>query len=164
VFGIGAHIFLRSRLGKVIEAIEDNEVRLEYLGRSVRDSIHIAYAVAGILAGAGGALAGISARHVDPNFAYWTTAGDFIFIVLVSGQANVLSPFVGSVVLEILKTFASALFPDEWQLALGTIMLAIVLFLPNGLDHVVVMIYRACKRRRAAPLPDENAAREIVKP
>jgi ABC-type branched-subunit amino acid transport system permease subunit len=163
VFGIGAHFLLRSRLGKVIEAIEDNEIRLEYLGQSVRDSVHVAYAVAGALAGAGGALAGISARHVDPSFAYWTTAGDFIFVVLLSGQASVLSPFAGSLVLEILRTFASALFPDQWQLALGTVMLVIVLFLPGGLDHIVVMIYRVFKRRRAARLPDRNPVREIVK-
>jgi ABC-type branched-subunit amino acid transport system permease subunit len=164
VFGIGAHIFLRSRLGKVMEAIEDNEIRLEYLGQSVRAAIHIAYVVAGVLAGAGGALAGISARHVDPSFAYWTTAGDFIFIVLLSGQTSVLSPFAGSLLLEILRMFASALFPDQWQLALGAVMLAIVLFLPSGLDHVFVMIYRALRRQRVARLPEQNAVREIAEP
>jgi ABC-type branched-subunit amino acid transport system permease subunit len=148
--GVGAYIFLRSRLGKMLEAIEDNEIRLEYLGRSVRDTIHIAYAAAGVLAGIGGALAGQAARHVDPSFAYWTTAGDFIFVVLLSGQASVLSPFAGSFTLEVLRTFASALFPNEWQLALGATMLAIVLFLPSGLGHLVVLIVRAFKRRAEA--------------
>jgi branched-chain amino acid transport system permease protein len=162
LFGIGAHIFLRSRLGKVLEAIEDNEIRVEYLGRSVKETVSIAYAIAGLLAGAGGALAGISARHVDPNFAYWTTAGDFIFVVLLSGQASVLSPFVGSFTLEILRTLASALFPDAWQLAFGAAMLGIVLFLPSGLGHVAVIIYRAFKRQGTAPLPREGAAPGIV--
>lgn len=157
VFGIVAHMFLRSRLGKVIEAVEDNEIRLEYLGRSVRNSVHIAYSVAGFLGGVGGALAGISARHVDPGFAYWTTAGDFVFIVILSGQASVLSPFGGAFALEILRTFASALFPNEWQLVVGSIMLLIVLFLPNGLGHLVVVTGRSIKGR-APQIKNPNQA------
>ena len=138
--GIVAHLFLRSRLGKVIEAIEDNEVRLEYLGQSVRSAVHIAYVVSAIFAGIGGALAAISARHVDPSFAYWTTGGDFVFIVLLSGQASVMSPFFGAIVLEILRVYASALFPDQWQMALGAIMLIIVLFLPAGVFSVFSLV------------------------
>jgi branched-chain amino acid transport system permease protein len=164
LFGIGAHIFLRSRLGKVLEAIEDNEVRLEYLGWSVRHSIHIAYVVAAALAGAGGALAGISARHVDPSFAYWTTAGDFIFVVLLSGQASVLSPFAGAISLEVMRTLASAFFPNAWQLALGGTMLAIVLYLPDGLPSIGVLVYRALKRPCLDAAPQDHAARETATP
>lgn len=160
LFGSVAHLFLRSRLGKVVEAIEDNEVRLEYLGVSVRNSVHFAYVVAGVLGGVGGALAGISARHVDPGFAYWTTAGDFVFIVLLSGQASVLSPFIGAFVLELLRTFASANFPNEWQLVLGGIMLLIVLFVPKGLGHLFIVAGRLVGRRPPVlarqPLPSER--------
>jgi branched-chain amino acid transport system permease protein len=164
VCGVGVHLLLRSRLGKVLEAIEDNEIRLEYLGRSVRSTVHIAYVVAGVLAGVGGALAGLSARHVDPNFAYWTTAGDFVFIVLLGGQASVLSPFAGSFALEIMRTLASALFPNAWQLALGATMLAIVLFVPDGLSHIGVLAYRLVKRQQVVESPPGNAVREIGTP
>jgi branched-chain amino acid transport system permease protein len=164
LFGIGAHIIDRSRLGMIIAAIDQNEIRLEYLGRSVRGAIHAAYVVAGVVAGAGGALAAISAQHVDPQFAYWTTAGDFIFIALLGGHASVLSPFLGALVLEILRTFSSALFPDQWQLALGAVMLAIVLFLPDGLSHLPVLLYRALKRPAAATPPERHGdAPEIVR-
>jgi ABC-type branched-subunit amino acid transport system permease subunit len=153
--GIAVHLFLRSRLGKVIEAIEDNEIRVEYLGQSVRNSVHAAYIVAGVLGGTGGALAGLSARHVDPGFAYWTTAGDFVFIVILSGQASVLSPFGGAFVLEILRTFAAATYPNEWQLVLGSIMLLIVLLIPNGLGQVFVTL--SLKRRnRCAEISSSN--------
>lgn len=162
IFTIGAHVLWRSRLGKVLEAVSDNEVRLEFLGASVRDAVHIAYGAAGVLAGAAGALAGIAARHVDPSFAYWTTAGDFIFIVLLGGQAGVLSPFLGSFALETFRSFASASFPDEWQLALGSVMLAIVLFLPRGLDSVFVSLWRTLKPPKAKS--EHDAIAGIVKP
>jgi branched-chain amino acid transport system permease protein len=148
---VAAHIFLRSRFGKLIQAVADNEVRVEYLGFSVRRAVWVAFAIAGVAAGAGGALAGLSARHVDPQFAYWTTAGDFVFVVLLSGQTNVLSPAFGAFLLEMLRSYASAWFPDQWQSVFGTMMLAIVLFLPAGVDHLVVLLWAALRKRRALP-------------
>jgi branched-chain amino acid transport system permease protein len=151
VFAVLTHIFLRSRFGALIPAIADNEIRVEYLGYSVKKVVWVAYGVAGMLAGAGGALAGLSARHVDPQFAYWTTAGDFIFVVLLGGQASVLSPAFGAFFLEILRSYASALFPDQWQSAFGAMMLAIVLFLPEGLDRLIVLAWSAVGKVRARP-------------
>jgi ABC-type branched-subunit amino acid transport system permease subunit len=151
-FGIATHVFLRSRFGRLIGAVADNEIRVEYLGFSVHRIVWVAYGIAGVLAGAGGALAGLSARHVDPQFAYWTTAGDFIFVVLLSGQASVLSPAFGAFLLEMLRSYASAWFPDQWQSVFGAMMLAIVLFLPAGLDHLIVLSGLAL-RKRVTPRP-----------
>jgi branched-chain amino acid transport system permease protein len=147
-FAVLTHIFLRSRFGRLIQAVADNEVRVEFLGYSARRVVWVAYVVAGILGGVGGALAGLSARHVDAQFAYWTTAGDFIFVVLLSGQASVLSPAVGAFALEALRSYASAVFPDQWQLVFGGIMLAVVMFLPAGLDRLAVMAWRGIRSLR----------------
>jgi len=155
-FAIATHIFLRSRFGSLVQAVADNEIRVEYLGYSVRKVVWAVYLAAGVLAGAGGALAGLSARHVDAQFAYWTTAGDFIFVVLLSGQASVISPAIGAFVLEMLRSYASALFPDQWQSVFGGTMLAIVLFLPAGLDRLIVLVWRMIRKvhaRSANSLP-----------
>lgn len=155
VIAVATHVFLQSRFGKVIQAVADNEIRVEYLGYSVKRVISVAYIAAGMLGGAGGALAGISARHVDPQFAYWTTAGDFIFVTLLSGQASILSPAFGAFALEIMRSYASAIFPDQWQSVFGAMMLAIVLFIPAGMDRLVVLAWRARPRllrhRETAP-------------
>jgi ABC-type branched-subunit amino acid transport system permease subunit len=148
-FAIATHIFLRSRFGRLIGAVADNEIRVEYLGFSVHHVVWVAYGVAGMLAGAGGAVAGLSARHVDPQFAYWTTAGDFIFVVLLSGQASVLSPAFGAFLLEMLRSYAAAIFPDQWQSVFGMLMLAIVLFLPAGLDRLIVLLWPLLRKRLA---------------
>jgi ABC-type branched-subunit amino acid transport system permease subunit len=147
-FAIATQLFLRSRFGRLIQAVADNEVRIEFLGYSVKRVVWVSYVVAAVLAGVGGAMAGLSARHVDPQFAYWTTAGDFIFVVLLSGQASVLSPAVGAFALEALRSYASALFPDQWQSVFGVIMLAIVLFLPAGLDRLAILAWRRIERLR----------------
>lgn len=157
IFGILAHLILRSRLGKVIGAVEDNEIRLEYLGHSVHGTIHITYVVAAILASVGGSLAAVVSRHVDPNFAYWTTAGDFVFVVLLGGQAGVLNPLLGAVALEGLRTFASAAFPEQWQFVLGATMLAIIIFLPAGLCSPLAPAVRRWRRSWIRPVPPNPA-------
>jgi ABC-type branched-subunit amino acid transport system permease subunit len=164
LFAVAAHFFLRSRLGKIIEGIDQNEVRIEYLGRSVTTTIQMAYIAAGTMAGVGGALAGLSARHVDPGFAYWTTAGDFVFIVLLGGMASVLSPFLGSGFLEIVRTLSASYFPDEWQLVQGAIMLLIVLFLPTGLGYPFIIALRYVKRAAVSPLQLDELAEKRTRP
>ena len=63
-FGIATHVFLRSRFGRLIGAVADNEIRVEYLGFSVHRIVWVAYGIAGILAGAPGNCTG---RFVGPS-------------------------------------------------------------------------------------------------
>lgn len=127
------HLYLKSSLGRLGDAIRDNELRLEYLGLSVRATIFVQYVIASATAGVAGALTAISARHVDPGFAFWTTSGEFVFVVLLSGNSNILAPFLGAGFLEFLRSFAFEKAPNSWQLILGAIMLGVVLYLPDGL-------------------------------
>ncbi len=48
--------------------------------------------------------------------------------------------------LEMLRSYASALFPDQWQSVFGAMMLAIVLFLPGGLDRLIAMAWSAARK------------------
>jgi ABC-type branched-subunit amino acid transport system permease subunit len=61
--------------GTLSAAIIDNELRLEFLGASVARLVHLKVVIAGILAGAGGAIAALSVGHVDPDMSFWTVSG-----------------------------------------------------------------------------------------
>jgi ABC-type branched-subunit amino acid transport system permease subunit len=144
---IAAHVLMRSRFGKFVEAVHDNELRLEYLGLSVRRTLLALYIVAGAFGGAGGALAAMTARHVDPSFAYWTTSGEFVFVAVLGG-ASVFAPFVASLLLEAIRSFASAWLPEYWQLLVGGMMLGLVLFLPDGLWSLLTRVAQSARRVR----------------
>ena len=45
--------------------------------------------------------------------------------------------FVASTVLEVVRSFSSAYFPNTWQLALGLFLLFVIRFLPRGLGSLV---------------------------
>ncbi len=124
---------LRSRLGRLAPAMRDNELRVEYMGASVRNLVHLNFVIAAVLAGIGGALIALTVGHIDPEMAYWTTSGEFVFVAILSGTGNVVAPFVGAVLLELLRSFAYEHAPNTWQLVVGGAMLAVILFLPEGL-------------------------------
>jgi len=130
------HRYLATPLGRLAPAIKDNEIRVEYMGASARYAIHVKYVIAAALAGLGGALAATTVGHIDPEMAYWTTSGEFIFITILAGTGSVVAPFLGAVIFGIIHTVAFGLSPNTWQMVLGASLLVVIVFLPNGLWSV----------------------------
>ena len=130
------HVYFESPLGRLSPAIRDNEIRVEYMGASVRHAIHVKYVIAGALAGLGGALTAMTVGHIDPDLAYWTTSGEFVFVTILSGTGSVIAPFLGSLVFEVIRTYAYQYSPNTWQLVVGSALLIVIVFLPSGLWSV----------------------------
>ena len=133
IAGVFMHKYLNSHMGRLAEAIRDNELRVEYMGASVRNVIHVNYVISAVLAGIGGALAAIAVGHIDPEMAYWTTSGEFVFVGILAGTGSVLAPFLGAFIFETIRSFAYEYSPNTWQMALGITMLVVIMFLPGGL-------------------------------
>jgi branched-chain amino acid transport system permease protein len=130
------HRYLRSYFGRLAEAVRDNELRVEYMGSSVRYVVHVNYVIAAVLAGIGGGLVGLSIGHVDPDLAYWTTSGEFVFVAVLGGTGNVAAPILASIVFEWIKSAAYQYAPYTWQMVLGISLLLVIMFLPAGLWSV----------------------------
>lgn len=139
--------YLASPLGQALQAIKTNETRLEYIGVSPRAVLLTGYIVSAALAGMGGTLLGVAQGLVTPVLSYWVTSGEFVFIAILGGVANVGGAFVGAVVYELVRTYAAAYLVDAWQMVLGFVLLAIILFAPGG---IASMFARLTERRRGA--------------
>ena len=135
-------VYFRSVAGALAAPIRDNEIRVEFLGVSVTSIIHTKVVIAGILGGLGGALAALTIGHVDPNMAYWTTSGGFVFVTILAGSGYVAAAFVGSLVFEAVRSFAFDVMPQLWQMTLGSVLLLTILFLPDGLGSLISRLKR----------------------
>ena len=142
VAALAVHRLLGGHWGRLSTAVRDNELRVAYLGASPFRVVYVNYLIAGELAGLGGALVALAVGHVDPDTAYWTTSGEFVFIAILGGTQSIFAPFVAAAIFEALRTVASQYAPNVWQMSLGLGMLAIIMFLPAGLWSL--------RRRRAA--------------
>ena len=133
---IAARIYFDSARGLVSLAIKENELRVEYLGASVQRMMAWNFVMAAFLGGVGGALAIMALGHIEPNFSYWTTSGEFVFVSVLAGSHSVAAVFAASFVLELVRSFSSSYFPNTWQLALGVFLLVVIRFLPRGLGSL----------------------------
>jgi ABC-type branched-subunit amino acid transport system permease subunit len=141
--------YFRSVAGAIAIPVRDNEIRIEFLGLSVDRLIHLKLVIAGVLGGVGGALAAMTISHVDPNMAYWTTSGGFVFVTILAGAGSIAAAFVGSFAFEMLRSIAVMLLPGAWQLILGSVLLITILFVPDGLGSLFIRKVRE-KQREAA--------------
>lgn len=133
---LAARVFFDSTRGLVALAMRENELRVEYLGSSVRQAQAINFVIAGFIGGVGGALTVMALGHIDPNFSYWTTSGEFVFVAILGGYQSVFAVFLASTVLEVVRSFSNLYFPNTWQLALGIFLLIVIRFVPRGLGSL----------------------------
>ncbi|MDD2919119.1 branched-chain amino acid ABC transporter permease [Rhodoferax sp.] len=134
---MGFHRFMVSSLGRVTEAVRENEIRVEYLGLSPQRMLFANYVLAAGVSALGGGLTALASGHIDPDMAFWTTSGEFVFIAILGGTGHVAAPFIGAIVFSVVRTFAIQEAPNTWQMTLGIVLLALVLFLPKGLWSLV---------------------------
>jgi ABC-type branched-subunit amino acid transport system permease subunit len=133
---IAARVYFDSARGLVSLAVRENELRVEYLGASVQRLVAANYLAAAFLGGTGGALAIMALGHIEPNFSYWTTSGEFVFVSILAGHYSVAAVFVASLILELVRSFSSSYFPNTWQMALGIFLLIVIRFMPRGIGAV----------------------------
>jgi len=158
--GVAATVLFRSELGLASLAVRENNLRVEYLGISSSLVITINFAIAALFAGASGAFALMAQRHIDPQFAYWTTSGEFVFVAVLAGYQSVAAVFVASLALELVRSFSNLYLPNTWQLVLGVFLLAVILFLPRGIGSL--WIRRQRNRVEALPVAATPLHREAA--
>jgi ABC-type branched-subunit amino acid transport system permease subunit len=129
--------YFDSEQGLITLAARDNELRVEYLGASVRNAMTWNYVFGAVLGGVGGTISALALGHVDPEFAFWTTSGEFVFVAILAGYLSVPAVFVAAIILELVRSFSNQYFPNTWQLALGVFLLIVIVTLPGGLGSLV---------------------------
>jgi branched-chain amino acid transport system permease protein len=137
IAGALMRIYFDSEQGLITLAMRDNELRVEYLGASVRNVMTYNYVFGALLGGIGGTIAVLALGHVDPEFAFWTTSGEFVFVAILAGYLSVPAVFVAAIILELVRSFSNLYFPNTWQLALGIFLLVVIVALPGGLGSLI---------------------------
>jgi ABC-type branched-subunit amino acid transport system permease subunit len=134
--GVVIRAYLRSPAGWALGAIEDREIRVEYLGISANRVLLQAYALSGFLAGLGGAIAATAVGHVAPDAVYWTTSTEFVVIAVLGGR-GVLGSFLGAALYELLSITAAQYLSNSWEILLGVVILLVIRFARGGLAGLV---------------------------
>jgi ABC-type branched-subunit amino acid transport system permease subunit len=126
-----------SPIGQMFQAIKTNETRLEYLGLSPRRVLLSGYLLSALLCGIGGSMMAMLQGVVTPEYVWWVRSAEMVFIAVLGGAGSVRGAFVGALIYEIVRVYASAFAADIWQMLLGAFLLIIILFAPGGIMGIV---------------------------
>ena len=121
-----------SRFGRVIQSIRENETRMEALGYDVFTFKLACFVIGGALAGLAGVLLANQTGLASPNLLNWMQSGTLMVMIVIGGVGSVFGGVVGAVLLLVCEEVFVEVSP-HWQIGLGLVLLAVVLWAPLGI-------------------------------
>jgi len=122
---------VESPLGKVLQAIRENEVRAEAVGYHVPRFKLLAFVIGGAFSGLAGVLYAMLFGIVPLEAISFVFSGNVVFATLIGGSGSLYGPIIGSFVFIWLSESVSTLWA-RWPLLLGLAFVVVVLFLRGG--------------------------------
>src|SRR5690606_19791726 len=113
-------------------------------------------AVLGGVAGLAGFLYANAGRIVAPEIAGFGFGTQMIVWTALGGRGTIFGPAMGAIGIDWLGAQLSGTLPYLWQLVIGTLFVAMILFMPSGLAGFIPRRRRAAAPPRLAALPDHR--------
>ena len=130
----GVRWVVRTPFGIAMQGIRDNPRRMAALGFHVVAHRVAAYALAGLIAAVGGVLFIWYNGLITPGSVSTSWLINILVVAVLGGMGHPIGAFLGAVAFVLLQTFAIDLIDRErFNLVIGGVFLAIVLFSPDGL-------------------------------
>ncbi|TAM58748.1 ATP-binding cassette domain-containing protein [bacterium] len=138
---------VHSPFGRVLQAIRDNEQRVQCLGYNPFWYKMGAFIISATFIGLAGGLLTYLIRGVYADNLNWQHAGDPVMMTLLGGMNYFLGPLWGAIIYIWLSDQLSA-YTEHWYLIFGAILVLVVLFSPEGLSGIWARLRRAEVRWR----------------
>lgn len=158
--GVFTYRFKGSRLGRETMALRQSEVAAESLGIRVDRLKTLTLVISAVYGSVAGSLyAGVNS-YISPDVFAFSVMLTVLAALVIGGQATVLGPIIGGVLLTFLPEWLR-IGQGYWQLLYGVALYFIVLKLPGGVIGLVLSGVRRLRGRggsRDAEQPPEAAA------
>ncbi|PLS01153.1 branched-chain amino acid ABC transporter permease [Neobacillus cucumis] len=130
--------FTNSPLGRVLQAIRENEQRTESLGFWVLHYKIAASVVSGVLAGIAGILYAISLRFVNTSVFSMDITLDALLMTIIGGVGTLVGAIIGAGLIEFAHDWLTELAKEHaiferWIIFFGIIYILVVMFFPKGI-------------------------------
>ncbi|MCI4662501.1 MAG: urea ABC transporter permease subunit UrtC [Neomegalonema sp.] len=128
-----AQYIRRSKLGRILIAMRDQEDRVRFSGYDVADFKTFVFCAGAAFAAIGGAMFTLQVGFMSPSFVGIVPSIEMVIFCAVGGRLSILGAVYGALVVNWAKTTFSESFPELWLLGLGALFIAVVLAFPKGL-------------------------------
>jgi len=148
----------RSRFGRLLVAMRDDENRVRFLGYNPVTIKTLTFSLSAAMAGLAGALFVPQVGIISPAAMDVVPSIEMVIWVAVGGRATLVGAILGAILVNWGKSSFNDTYPDKWQYFLGALFIGTVLLFPEGVVGYIQKAVRWVKRRREIPLKLESAS------
>ena len=135
-----------SPFGAALQGTRDQARRMSALGHNVWLIRWITFIYAGFWGGVSGLLFIYYHKYVPPASLSLTSSAEAMLSVIAGGSGTLAGPVIGAAIIVLLKNYVSA-YVERWNMLLGFVFVAIVVFMPDGLVPGVKRLWARWGRR-----------------
>jgi len=128
-----ARWLVQSKSGLVLQAIRDNERRLEFLGYDTSGYKILVFAISGALAGLAGMLYAPQVGIITPSQIGVLPSLEIVIWVAFGGRGTLWGALLGAVSINWLRSVLTGTYPRLWPIILGGLFVTVIMFFPEGL-------------------------------
>jgi branched-chain amino acid transport system permease protein len=128
-----ARRIIHSPFGLALRGIRENATRMPAIGAPNRAHLRKAYTIAAVMAGVGGALLAQTTETVSLETLSFGRSADVLVILILGGAGRLYGGIVGAIIYMVARDQFSGINPQYWYFWIGLLLVAVVMFLPNGI-------------------------------
>src|SRR6266851_1102708 len=143
-----ARRLINSPFGLALRGIRENAVRMPAFGARSAAHIRKIYTIAAVMAGIAGALLAQTTETVSLETLSFQRSADVLVMLILGGAGRLYGGIVGAIIYMVARDQFSGINPQYWYFWIGTLLVVVVIFLPNGVLGGVARLV-ALRRGRA---------------
>ena len=128
-----ARRIINSPFGLSLRGIRENFVRMPALGAPSRAHLRKIYTISAVMAGVAGALLAQTTETVSLEALGFQRSADVLVMLILGGAGRLYGGLVGAIIFMVARDQFSGSTPQFWYFWIGMLLIAVVMFLPNGI-------------------------------
>lgn len=123
---------VKSKFGRVLQAVRDAESRVMFSGYSPVGFKLTIWTLSAMMCGVAGALYVPQVGIINPSEMSPANSIEIAIWAAVGGRATLIGPIVGAFLVNGMKSWLTVTYPEFWLYVLGALFIVVTLYLPNG--------------------------------
>jgi len=124
---------IHSPFGLALRGIRENATRMPAIGAASQAHLRKAYTLAAVVAGVAGALLTHTTSTVSLDVLSFGRSADVLVILILGGAGRLYGGIIGAIIYMVARDQFSGVNPQYWYFWIGLLLVAVVMFLPNGI-------------------------------
>jgi branched-chain amino acid transport system permease protein len=160
---VGSYLLMRTSTGQRLRAIRDNGALAAAIGIDVSRTRLIAFIISAGVAALSGSFQASNLAYINPSVASYEIGFTALMAIIVGGRTLMAGPFLGAAIFVILPELLRD--ADQYRLiVLGSILILVVQFAPDGLAGRIGAAAAAVRRWREKRQRNNNGMVSVVEP